>query len=49
MRRVEAAAVDEMWSFVGSKAHQRGLGYAIAHLTGVVLAYGLGNRADEVF
>ena len=38
-----------MWSFVGSKAHQRWLWHAIDHLTGVVLAYVLGSRADEVF
>jgi insertion element IS1 protein InsB len=49
VRRVEAAEMDEMWSFVGSKAHQRWLWHAIDHLTGVVLAYVLGNRADEVF
>jgi insertion element IS1 protein InsB len=49
VRRVEAAEVEEMWSFVGSKAHQRWLWHAIDHLTGVVLAYVLGNRADEVF
>jgi insertion element IS1 protein InsB len=49
VRRVEAAEVDEMWSFVGSKAHQRWLWHAIDHLTGVVLAYVLGSRADEVF
>jgi insertion element IS1 protein InsB len=48
-RRVEAAEVDEMWSFVGSKAHQRWLWQAIDHLTGVVLAYVFGNRADAVF
>jgi insertion element IS1 protein InsB len=49
IRRVEAAEVDEMWSFVGSKAHQRWLWHAIDHLTGVVLAYTFGSRADEVF
>ena len=49
VRRVEAAEVDARWSFVGSKAQQRWLGHAIDHLTGVVLAYVLGNRADEVF
>ena len=49
VRRVEAAEVDEMWSFVGSKAHQRWLWQAIDHLTGVVLAYVFGSRADEVF
>jgi len=49
VRRVEAAEVDEMWSFVGSKAHQRWWWHAIDHLTGVVLAYTLGSRAAEVF
>lgn len=49
VRRVEAAEVDEMWSFVGNKAHQRWLWHAIDHLTGVVLAYVLGTRADAVF
>jgi insertion element IS1 protein InsB len=49
VRRVEAAAVEEMWSFVQSKAHQRWLWHAIGHLTGVVLASVFGNRADEVF
>jgi insertion element IS1 protein InsB len=38
VRRVAAAEVEEMWSCVGSKAHQRWLWHAIAHLTGVVLA-----------
>ena len=41
--------MDEMWSFVGSKAQQRWLWHAIDHLTGVVLAYALGSRADTVF
>jgi len=49
VRRVEAAEVDEMWSFVGREAHQRWLWHAIDHLTGVVLAYALGSRADKVF
>jgi insertion element IS1 protein InsB len=49
VRRVEAAEVDEMWSFVGSKAHQRWLWHAIDHLSGVVLAYAFGKRADKVF
>ena len=49
VRRVEAAEVDEMWSFVQRKASQRWLWHAIDHLTGVVLAYALGSRADEVF
>jgi insertion element IS1 protein InsB len=49
VRRVEAAEVDEMWSFVQSKARQRWLWHAIDHLTGVVLAYAFGKRADRVF
>ena len=49
VRRVEAAEVDEMWSFVGSKAHQRWLWHAIDHLSGVVLAYAFGSRADTVY
>jgi insertion element IS1 protein InsB len=48
-RRVEAAEVDEMWSFVGSKAQQRGLWHALDHLTGVVLADVWGSRAEAVF
>lgn len=49
VRRVEAAEVEEMGSFVGSKDHHRGLWHAIAHGTGVVLASALGRRADTVF
>ena len=49
VRRVEAAEMDEMWSFVKSKRNQRGLWHAIDHLGGVVLAYGFGSRADTVF
>jgi insertion element IS1 protein InsB len=49
VRRVEAAEVAEMWSFVGSKAHPRWLWHAIDHLSGVVLAYTFGSRADKVF
>jgi insertion element IS1 protein InsB len=46
---VEAAEIDEMWSFVGSKVQQRWLWHAIDHLSGVVLAYAFGSRADTVF
>jgi len=46
---VEAAEIDEMWRFVGSKAPPRWLWHAIDHLTGVVLASVLGTRAEEVF
>jgi len=49
VRRVEAAESDERWRFVGSKAHQGWLWHALAHLTGVVLAYAFGSRADKVF
>ena len=38
-----------MWSFVGSKAPQRWLWHAIDPLTGAVLAYAFGSRADAVF
>jgi len=47
-RRGEAAEVDERWSVVGSKAHQRGLWHALEHLRGGVLAYTFGSRADTV-
>jgi insertion element IS1 protein InsB len=40
--------MEEMWSFVQSKAHQRWLWHAIDHGTGVVLAYAFGSRADAV-
>lgn len=46
---MEAAKVDERWSFVKSKAHQRWLWHALDHLTGGVLAYVFGSRAGEVF
>ena len=38
VRRVEAAEVEEMWSFVRSKAHQCWVWHAIDPLSGVVLA-----------
>jgi insertion element IS1 protein InsB len=46
---VEAVEVDEMWSYVGNKTQQRWLWHAIDHRTGVILAYVLGQRQDEVF
>jgi insertion element IS1 protein InsB len=46
---VEAAEVDEMWSFVGKKQEPRWLWHAIDHGTGKVLAYVFGRRRDEVF
>ena len=41
--------LDEMWSFVGKKAHQRWLWHAIERRSGKILAYVFGNRKDEVF
>jgi insertion element IS1 protein InsB len=46
---VESAQGAERGSFGGSKAPQRGVWQAVDHLTGVVLAYGMGSRADEGF
>src|ERR671914_2290521 len=46
---IEEAECDERWSFVGSKAQQRWLWYAIDHATGKSLAYVLGSRKDEAF
>jgi insertion element IS1 protein InsB len=44
-----AAEVDEMWSFVQSKAQQRWLWWAVDHETGEVLAYVFSNHEDEAF
>lgn len=41
--------MDEMWSYVGSKANQRWLWHALDRTTGEVLAYVFGQRKDEVF
>ena len=49
IEKVEAAEVDEMWSYVGNKTQQRWLWHAIDHRTGVILADVLGPRQDEVF
>jgi insertion element IS1 protein InsB len=49
IQRVEAAELDEMWSFVGHKSNQRWLWHAFDQQTGQVLAYALGRRQDEVF
>jgi insertion element IS1 protein InsB len=49
VRKVQAAEVDEMWSFVGKKSQPHWLWHAIDHLTGQVLAYVFGAREDEVF
>lgn len=47
--QVEAAEIDEMWSFVGKKAKPRWLWHAIDHASGQVLAYVFGRRKDKVF
>jgi len=50
--RLEAACeaeIDEQWSYVGNKANQRWLWYAVDHLTNTVLAYVFGKRKDDVF
>jgi insertion element IS1 protein InsB len=49
INRVEAAEVDEMWSYVGTKQQPRWLWHAIDHWSGAVLAYVFGRRQDEVF
>jgi insertion element IS1 protein InsB len=49
LTHIEGAECDEMWSFVGSKAQQRWLWYAIDHKTGKILAYVLGDRKDTAF
>ena len=43
------AEMDEMWSYVASKANQRWLWHAIDRASGTTLAYVLGRRQDEVF
>jgi insertion element IS1 protein InsB len=49
IQKVEAAEMDEMWSFVGKKAQQRWLWHAIDHTSGMILAYICGVHEDEVF
>jgi insertion element IS1 protein InsB len=44
--RVEAAEMDEVWSFVQSKKQQRWLWHAIDHKSGKVLAYVLATHED---
>ena len=44
LRQVDAAEMDEMWSFVGSKSQQRWLWHAIDHHTGL----GCPNRLSSV-
>ena len=49
VRRGLSSELDEMWSYVRSKAHPRWLWHAIDHHTGTVLAYVFGRRQDTVF
>ena len=49
VRRGLSSELDEMWSYVRSKANPRWLWHAIDHHTGQVLAYVLGRRQDAVF
>jgi len=44
-----SSELDEMWSYVRSKANPRWLWHAIDHHTGKVLAYVCGRRQDTVF
>lgn len=43
------AEPDEQWFYVGSKANQRWLWYAIDHAGNTVLAYVFGKRKNKVF
>ena len=47
VRKVEAAELDEMWSFVGRKQQPRWLWGALDHQTGRILAYVFGRREDR--
>ena len=49
IQQVNEAEMDEMWSFVGDKGHQRWLWHAIDHHSGAILAYVLGTHTDTVF
>ena len=49
VRRGLSSGLDEMWSYVRSKAHPRWLWHAIDHHTGTVLAYVCGRRQDTAF
>ena len=48
-RRGLTSELDEMWSYVCSKANPRWLWHAIDHHSGHVLAYVFGRRQDTVF
>ena len=46
VRRGLSSELDEMWSYVRSKANPRWLWHAIDHHTGTVLAYVFGRRQE---
>ncbi len=46
---LEDAKPDEQWSFVEKKENQRGLWFAIDHITISVLAYVFCKRKDNIF
>src|SRR5262249_54785090 len=48
VRRGLSSELDEMWSYVRSKAHPSWLWHASDHHTGMVLAYVFGRRHDTV-
>ena len=49
VRRGRSSELDEMWSFVGKKAHPRWLWHALDQHSGHVLAYVFGRRKETVF
>ena len=49
VRRGLSSELDEMWSYVRSKAHPRWLWQAIDHHSGTVFAYVFGRWKDTVF
>jgi insertion element IS1 protein InsB len=49
IRKVEAAELDELWSFVGSKKQPRWLWGALDHQTGHMVAYVFGRREDQAW
>ena len=48
IHKVQAAELDEMWAFVGSKKRPRWPWEALDHRTGKILASTFGRRADRV-
>jgi len=48
-QQAEEAELDEMWSFVQNKDHQRWIWFAIDHKNRKILAFVFGRRKDKVF